>query len=371
MPGENNANTMNNTAEQSNNLAGVSAKLGGTALKTVIGEQSEVVIIGYTKDGMAAHDRPDSHFHWEGGMTKELFEDALSKVDTEGRESLKEIVEYDHPVGESTCVEVGPEDEIVYAVRKPRRGLSPLVKNREAIPCNSVVIILAKDKDAENMYTLKTSFIGENSPREPWDSGIVSDEEYVEAKEFWDKHALLYDENLIDREKTDAYNMMSDAEKMSEQMAIRTFYSGLFVDNNAVLANIQPQLKNVIPDMHVTTNFQPGGKEVRLDQVGTQAKITAIGYGNDGKNEGLLVKVEAEDPEIQAAIDVVPVPHITLSVADDAHPKDTDKLDFKPLEKPFEITGTYGIFGRKRGEEGKNTILSQELLKEAEKEVRI
>ena len=108
-----------------------------------------------------------------------------------------------------------------------------------------------------------------------------------------------------------------------------------------------------------------------MDQVGSNAKITAIGYGNDGRNEGLLVKVESDDPEIQAAVDEVAVPHITLSYSKDSHPMYTSGLEFTPLEQPFKITGTYGIFTRKHDETGRSAVLSQDFLKKVEEEVRI
>jgi hypothetical protein len=62
-----------------------------------------------------------------------------------------------------------------------------------------------------------------------------------------------------------------------------------------------------------------------------------IGYGNDGKNEGLLVEIPAgkfhglqknnANNSIQA--------YITLSLAKGANVNDTAKLDFKPLDTPF------------------------------------
>ena len=85
---------------------------------------------------------------------------------------------------------------------------------------------------------------------------------------------------------------------------------------------------------------------MNLEQLGTGARIIAEGYGNDGKNEGLLVRIEADDPVIQEACDKLKVPHITLSVSEGAKPQDTDKLDFKPLDKPFEIKGEYGLFSQ-------------------------
>jgi hypothetical protein len=40
---------------------------------------------------------------------------------------------------------VGPDDDIVMVYRKRRSGRTPMVKNREAEPCNSLIAILRKN----------------------------------------------------------------------------------------------------------------------------------------------------------------------------------------------------------------------------------
>ncbi len=359
------------------NLQNISVKLGATAIAGAMldgGDEkkgAEQPILGYTKDGKAVIDRPDSHFHWEGGMTQELLTEALGKIDAEERESFLEEVDFGREIGKSHCVEVGPEDEVIYAVRARRRGLSPLVKNREPIPCSKMVVVLEKEAEKPNTYILKTAFIGEGTPREPWDSSIPTDEEFQRAQAFWSNHALIYDDKLIDHKKTADYNAMTDVEKFNQQMSIMTYYSGLFVNRDELYQACPPQLEKTVDEPHVTINFRPESKQLHLDQVGSNAKIIAIGYGNDGKNEGLLVKVESDDPEIQAAVDEVAVPHITLSYSKDSHPMYTSGLEFTPLEQPFEISGTYGIFTRKHDETGRSAVLSQDFLKKVEEEVRI
>ena len=61
--------------------------------------------------------------------------------------------------------------------RKGRSGQTPMVKNRTEEPCNSVIVILKKEYQNNKRYQLITSYIGEKSPREPWDPGIESNEE--------------------------------------------------------------------------------------------------------------------------------------------------------------------------------------------------
>ena len=309
-------------------------------------EKLERVFLGTTKDGAEVYDRPDSHFHSEGGMTADLLASALSVIDTEGRSFLKEKVDFDHPIGETTCVEVGPEDEIVMVYRKGRSGQTPMVKNREANPCSSVVAILKKDRSVKDkpVYELVTSYIGIDSPREPWDPGISTEEEKNASEEYWRTHAIIYDDSLIDWEKTKAFEFMSPAEKQKELIRPRILYAGLFIDPNEIYQKAQPTLEEPIETPHVTTAFKPDLSKLHFDQLGSNAKIIAVGYGNDGKNEGLLVKVEADDPEVQAACDALETPHITLSVSEDGMAKDTAFLDFSPLEQPFEINGQYGLF---------------------------
>ena len=94
-----------------------------TGKKTEV--QTERVFLGISADGAEVYDRVDSHFHGEGGLTKELLADAISRISTSKRGFIKEKVEYDHPVGTQTCVKVGPEDDVVMVYRNGRSGQTP------------------------------------------------------------------------------------------------------------------------------------------------------------------------------------------------------------------------------------------------------
>lgn len=305
----------------------------------------EAPFFGNTKDGKAVYDREDgSHFHTEGGMSPELLASALSIIDTKDRPFVLEQVDFDRPVGEQTCVPVGPDDEIEMVFRKGRSGPTPMVKNREPIPCNSTVVILCKENPDSDFYRLVTSYVGELATREPWDPNISSEEEKKTCEEFWNTHALLYDENLIDMERTRGYLEMAENNKKTEEIREKTIYAGIFVDPEDLYGKVSPRLEKSIKDPHITTKFKPGVEDLNLGQLGTGAKITAVGYGNDGRNEGLLVQIEADEPEIQKACDALERPHITLSVSEEGRPKDTVNLEFSPLETPIELTGRYGLF---------------------------
>lgn len=191
--------------------------------KTEMVTSAETLVFGQTKDGKTVHDRGNSHFHTEGGMTTELLGSALSIIDTKDRGFIAEQVDFDRQVGEQTCVPVNKNDEVVTVIRKNRSGPTPMVKNRESIPCDSVIVILSKDYDIENSYTLVTSFVGKHSPREPWDPSIETIEEQEECQKFWDTHALLFNEDLVDIERTEAFANMTDEERRVENIRERTF----------------------------------------------------------------------------------------------------------------------------------------------------
>lgn len=311
-------------------------------------EKQAKVFLGRTKDGIEVYDRADSHFHYEGGLTPELLESALSVIDTKGKKFIKELIQFDHEVGGKTCVEVGPEDDVVMVYRKGRNGMTPMVKNREMEPCDTVTIIMKKQyaPRSKGYLELLTSYIGEGSPREPWDPGMNSEAERKSSEEFWKTHALIYDDDLIDWEKTKAFEFMSESAKEAEQIRPRAFFSGLFINPKEIYSKIQPTLAKAVKHPHVTTAFRPNSSQLLLEQIGSSAEIYAVGYGNDGQNEGLLVEVKAEDPEVQAACDALETPHITLSTSRKGQAKNTAFLEFIPLEEPINLTGKFGFFSQ-------------------------
>ena len=153
------------------------------------------------------------------------------------------------------------------------------------------------------------------------------------------------------------FDSLAKERNLAEYAKDQIIYSGLFVDPDNLYSHFPPSLSHKIRDPHVTTAYRPDIEKLLLDSLGSGATIRAVGYGNDGKNEGLLVEVLAEDPAIQKALEerfvpdkkgevkVVPT-HITLSIADNAKAVDTKDLDFSPLDEPIDLTGTYEFFGK-------------------------
>ena len=87
-------------------------------------------------------------------------------------------------VGTTTRVHTGPTDEIVYAKRKERDSYSRFVKNRQAIPCRYIVIVL---RNRAGKIYLWTAMCGRLIP-----AVAVNP-----SSHFWTNHALVYDDTLL------------------------------------------------------------------------------------------------------------------------------------------------------------------------------
>lgn len=124
-------------------------------------------------------------------------------------------------------------------------------------------------------------------------------------------------------------------------------YVGCFVKPDvfrSVIGHIREDpLENDIQYPHVTFEYRP--KEVSRSLFGENVKITIIGYGNDGSNEGLLVQLNACDPVIQHMIGQIEVPHITIAISRDGKSVNTGKLQFKEID-PIIMEGQYGGYTR-------------------------
>jgi hypothetical protein len=142
-------------------------------------------MLGMLASGEKVVARYREHSHPLNG----LLTDALSRVSSGGRQFLIEEVDFGRPIGESTCVATAAGDEIVYAKRQGRFGLTRFVKNRKPESCSSVVVILkTADNEASTMtMVLVTAFIGRKPEPEPWDRNATS-----RSCEFWNSHALVW-----------------------------------------------------------------------------------------------------------------------------------------------------------------------------------
>ena len=151
-------------------------------------------IIGFTEDDWTVFDRYNSHLHG----VQSILPAALGKVKTKGRQFLVEEVVFDHVIGETVCVPTGSGDQIVYAKRPKRYGLTRFVVGKKPIPCQTAVVIL-KRREENDGYVLITAFIGSKPEPEPWDRNATE-----KSVKFWNSHALVWgSEPIIPGTKTE------------------------------------------------------------------------------------------------------------------------------------------------------------------------
>jgi hypothetical protein len=136
-------------------------------------------------------DRPNSHLH-DGVWS--LLPEALGKIDSERKAFIEEEIRFGRVVGNTACVTTTDGDDIVFAQRPRRAGLTRFVKGRIPEPCSSLVVVLKKSGD---VYVLITAFIGHKSEPEPWDERTFSfkdDPSDVRGRAiaFWATHALVW-----------------------------------------------------------------------------------------------------------------------------------------------------------------------------------
>lgn len=129
-------------------------------------------------------------------------------------------------------------------------------------------------------------------------------------------------------------------------------YEGVFFDKKTQEKLILLD-KNKLPiindEIHCTFKPYPSLNEIFDEIVGEEIELEIIGYGNDGKNSGLEVKIpkkyskyyinyEEDNPE------KLKTPHITLSISEGAKAYKTKDLNFIPYEKSIKIKGHFGYW---------------------------
>lgn len=141
---------------------------------------------GYLASGELVVDRADGSHVITHTEVISVLPEALAKISSQGRDFIVEEVEMERIVGNTICVETSEDDEIVYAQRLNRRGLTRFVKNRRPKPCSTVMLYLKKV--AEGVYITFTAYVGKQAPAEPWDKKYANQE----SLDFWNSHALVW-----------------------------------------------------------------------------------------------------------------------------------------------------------------------------------
>lgn len=126
-------------------------------------------------------------------------------------------------------------------------------------------------------------------------------------------------------------------------------YEGLFFNdkNSNILRSLDfNKLNNKINNLHLTFKFTPNEDELFNELLGKTYTIEIIGYGNDGNNAGLQVKLPDELIEyyINKDDDNIRIPHITTSISDGNKAINTHKLKFIKLDKPIKVQGTFAYY---------------------------
>ena len=120
-------------------------------------------------------------------------------------------------------------------------------------------------------------------------------------------------------------------------------YVAFFVDPEELYGKTRSLRKDPLPCApsfpHVTVAYKP--ETVDRSLFGKKAEITITGYGNNGKNEGVSVRLQIKDEQLAGLASAIAVPHITLSTAPDAKASETARLAFRKTE-PIVLKGVFG-----------------------------
>lgn len=136
--------------------------------------------------GEAVTDRNPSHVHV--GVTSALLAEALTQIRAApGEHMSKKTVDFGRVIGACTRVETQAEDEIVFARRVDRDGLTRFVKNRQ--PESTTLLTISLRRTADGSYEIRTAYLGGPGHVEPW---AAPAERYQSAVAFWSRHALCF-----------------------------------------------------------------------------------------------------------------------------------------------------------------------------------
>lgn len=130
---------------------------------------------------------------------------------------------------------------------------------------------------------------------------------------------------------------------------MKILYEGLFFDdkNSNILRSLDfNKLNNRINNLHLTFKHAPSDDEIFNELLGKEFTIEIIGYGNDGHNAGLEVRLPDELIEyyINTDNEKLRAPHITTTLSNDAKAINTHKLSFKAFTNPIKITGIFAHY---------------------------
>ncbi len=104
-------------------------------------------------------------------------------------------------VGQSSLIgteKIGLSETAWFAIRKNRMKASRVVP--DASPVDTDMVSIVANPVEKNSYELVTAWYGEFAPKESWDPDLADDlRAYEESINFWCRHALVYDPEVMDK----------------------------------------------------------------------------------------------------------------------------------------------------------------------------
>ena len=120
-------------------------------------------------------------------------------------------------------------------------------------------------------------------------------------------------------------------------------YIGCFLDKCDVKKYAEQQslerLDCVIEHPHVTFVYKP--EMVPCELFGLNITIRVTSYGNNGENEAFGIVFENLPKELVGFVQLIEVPHITISVSENGESVNSRNLKFAPI-KSFCLQGVFG-----------------------------
>ena len=102
-------------------------------------------------------------------------------------------------VGQSSLIKtqkIGLSETAWFAIRKNRMKASRVVP--DAGPADTDLVSIVANPVEKKSYELVTAWFGAMAPKEPWDPDLADDPSaYDESINFWCRHALVYDPELM------------------------------------------------------------------------------------------------------------------------------------------------------------------------------
>ena len=131
-------------------------------------------------------------------------------------------------------------------------------------------------------------------------------------------------------------------QKKNKKQGNGVIYTALFLNRKELYRLFPAALGKTVEFPHMTVKFRP--EDAHAELFGTEAELKVVGYGNNGRCEGLKVEAVSGSEELNALLEEIPVQHITLSTGNGGKPVETSGLEFAPVGTPVVLKGTFGGF---------------------------